>query len=108
LPRLAALGKLFGSWTPVSLDPGNHWALRFQVYVLVEMGRAKEAAALFKRMEGAGTSRIIDFDPYVEVRVSVAADDDRDVRSSLKAIMPSFADRATSWDILQNESVTSP
>jgi tetratricopeptide (TPR) repeat protein len=91
--------------TVLSLDPGNNYALAFKVYALVEMGRTKEAATLLKRQDADRLS-----EDYLGERVqdyrwllSLAADDDRYARSSLKAIMVRFADPAVDWNTLQDD-----
>jgi tetratricopeptide (TPR) repeat protein len=91
--------------TELSFDPGNQPAQETKVYVLAEMGRAKEAAALFKRVEAAELSgssagqKVQDF----KWALSLVAGDDRDARSSLKAIMARFADPAAIWNDLQDD-----
>jgi hypothetical protein len=88
--------------TGLSLDPGNDLALEIRVYALVEMGRTNEAAALFKRPEAHWLSLSDEDTQYVRLLVPVAADGDRDARSSLNAIMTAFADPAGDWNGLQD------
>ncbi|MGA9752713.1 MAG: protein kinase [Acidobacteriota bacterium] len=90
--------------TGLSLDPGNLGASACKGYALVEMSRTKEATALLKGLEA---SRILGFwgqfvqdDKWL---LSLAAGDDRDARSSLKAIIAHFADPTTDWNLMQWE-----
>jgi serine/threonine protein kinase/tetratricopeptide (TPR) repeat protein len=89
--------------TVLSLDPGHHWALLYKVHALVEMSRTKEAAALFKQTEANWNSGSNEIVQYVKSLVSVAADDDKDAGSSLKAIRATFADPQVEWNALQDE-----
>jgi tetratricopeptide (TPR) repeat protein len=108
--QLAKLGRpeeaLSAVDTVLSLDPGNQWALLFKVYVLAEMGRTKEAAALFKRVEAdspAGSflgRRVRDLKWLLSL-----VGDDREAHSTLKAIMARFADPAVDWNALQDDIV---
>ena len=87
--------------TELSLDPGNPWALECKAYVLAEMGRTKEAAALLKRLEAGGPSGSNLWVQDVKWLLSLALGNDQEARSSLKAIMATFADPARGWNYLQ-------
>jgi tetratricopeptide (TPR) repeat protein len=90
--------------TLLSLDPGTQWAPAFKVYALLEMGQTKEAATLFKRQNADWPSGGYLGDRVQDIRwlLSLAADDDRSVRASLKAIRARFADPAVDWNALQD------
>jgi tetratricopeptide (TPR) repeat protein len=90
--------------TELSLDPGNHWAPALKVYALVEMGRTKEAATLFKLQNADWPSGGFLGDRVQDIRwlLSLAGDDDRDARASLKAIIARFADPVVVWNDLQD------
>jgi tetratricopeptide (TPR) repeat protein len=91
--------------TAQSLDPDNRGAPYERLYVLVEMGRANEAATLFKRLGAGESSGSIVGQREQDSRwvLSLAVDDDRDARSSLKAMMARFADPEANWNELQDD-----
>src|ERR1017187_5702231 len=109
--QLANLGRPYEALpvvdTVLSLDPGNHFALVFKVYALVEMGRTKEAVTLFKRQNADWPSGGVQGYRVKDIRwlLSLAADDDRGAGASLRAIRARFADPAVSWNALQDDIV---